>query len=97
MERLYQQMIDWLQAQGVKHQPALTPFEYIDHAKTTLPLLRSLPSYQVLNSIVNHYVEWRYGSVETDVTTLERSFLRLRRSAQQQALRSSWIKFPIKS
>ena len=97
MERLYQQMIDWLQAQGVKHQPALTPFEYINHAQTTVPLLRSLPGYQVLNSIVHHYVEWQYGSVETDVTTLERSFLRLQRSAQQRALRSSWLRFPIKS
>ena len=96
MERLYQQMIDWLQAQGVRHQPALTPFEYIDHAQTTVPLLRSLPSHQVLNSIVHHYVEWRYGSVETDVTTLERSFLRLQRSAQQQSFRSFWIKFSVR-
>ena len=87
MERLYQQMTDWLQEQGVRHQPALTPFEYIHHAQTTVPLLRSLPGYQVLDSIVNHYIEWQYGAVESDVTTLERSFLRLQRSAQQQSLR----------
>lgn len=87
MERLYQQMTDWLQEQGVNHQSALTPFEYIHHAQSTVPLLRSIPGYQILDSIVHHYVEWKYGAVETDITTLDRSFLRLRRSVQQRSLR----------
>ncbi len=87
MERLYQQMTDWIQEQGVARSPSLTPFEYIHYAQTVLPQIRSLPGHQVLDSIVHHYVEWRYGSVETDVETLSRSFLRLRRSAQQQSIR----------
>ncbi len=87
MERLYLQMTDWLRMQGVRDQPALTPFEYIHHAQKTLPLLRSIPGHQVLNSIGTHYVEWRYGAVETDTKTLERSFLRLQRSVQQQSIR----------
>jgi protein-glutamine gamma-glutamyltransferase len=89
MERLYQEMTDWFQAQGVKPQPALTPFEYIGYAQNQVPRLRSVPGYQVLDSIVHHYVEWRYGGNDKtmQVTTLERSFLRLRRSLQQQSLR----------
>ena len=87
MERLYQQMTDWLQEQGVNHQSELTPFEYIRYAQSTVPFLRSIPGYQILDSIVHHYVEWKYGAVETDITTLDRSFLRLRRSVQQRSLR----------
>lgn len=87
MERLYQQMTDWLQEQGVQRQSALTPFEYIHHAQSTVPFLRSVPGHQVLDSIVCHYVEWKYGAVESDITTLDRSFLRLQRSVQQQSLR----------
>jgi transglutaminase-like putative cysteine protease len=87
MERLYQQMTDWLQEQGVNHQSALTPFEYIHYAQSTVPFLRSIPGYQILDSIVHHYVEWKYGAVETDITTLDRSFLRLRRSVQQRSVR----------
>jgi transglutaminase-like putative cysteine protease len=87
MERLYQQMTDWLQDQGVNHQSALTPFEYIHYAQSTVPFLRSVPGHQILDSIVHHYVEWKYGAVETDITTLDRSFLRLRRSVQQRSLR----------
>jgi protein-glutamine gamma-glutamyltransferase len=87
MERLYQQMMDWLQLQGVDRPSSLTPFEYMHYAKNIVPHLRSVPGHQVLDSIVHHYVEWRYGSVDTDVETLSRSFLRLRRSAQQQSLR----------
>lgn len=87
MERLYQQMMDWLQEQGVPRLPALTPFEQIHYAQTVMPQLRSVPGHQVLDSIVHHYVEWRYGAVATDVETLSRSFLRLRRSVQQQSMR----------
>jgi transglutaminase-like putative cysteine protease len=87
MECLYQQMRDWLEVQGVAKSAALTPFEYIHYAQTVIPQLRSVPGHQVLDSIVHHYVEWRYGAVETDVETLSRSFLRLRRSAQQQSIR----------
>lgn len=87
MERLYQQMGDWFQTQGVARSPALTPFEYVHYAKTTIPHLRSVSGHQVLDSIVHHYVEWRYGRIDCDSQRLERSFLRLRRSVQQQSFR----------
>ncbi len=93
MERLYQQMTDWLQDQGVDRPSSLTPFEYIHYAQNSVPHLRSVPGHQVLDSIVHHYVEWRYGSVDTDVETLNRSFLRLRRSVQQRSLREGFKKF----
>ncbi len=92
MERLYQQMIDWLQDQGVSRSPALTPFEQIHYAQTVLPQLRSVPEHQVLESIAHHYVEWRYGAVDTDTDTLSRSFLRLRRSVQQRSFRQVFNK-----
>ncbi len=93
MERLYQQLIDWLHEQGVTRSPGLTPFEYIHYAQTVLPQLRSVPGHSVLDSIVHHYVEWRYGAIETDVETLSRSFLRLRRSVQQNSFRQTLKRF----
>ena len=73
MERLYQQMSDWLTQQGVPCQTAWTPFEYSRVVQGKLPHAQS-----VVNNIVQAYVQWRYGGKVGDVETLARSFQHLK-------------------
>ena len=74
MERLYQQMNDWLAQQGIPCQTAWTPFEYSRAVQCKLPHTES-----VVNNIVEAYVKWRYGGKTGDVETLARSFQVLKR------------------
>ena len=78
MERLYQQMSDWLTQQGVPCQTAWTPFEYSRVVQSKLPHAQS-----VVNNIVQAYVQWRYGGKAGDVETLGRSFQLLKRQRRK--------------
>jgi protein-glutamine gamma-glutamyltransferase len=58
MERLYQQLLARLQAQGYPKSPSQTPFEYL-HSLGQHPNFQSLA---IVQEITQAYVRWRYGA-----------------------------------
>ncbi len=74
MERLYQQMNDWLLQRGISRQVAWTPFEYSRVVAAKLPEAQG-----VVNNIIHAYVQWQYGGKSCDVEVLARSLQKLQR------------------
>jgi len=76
IERLYQQMLSWLAAQGHPKRPSQTPLEYAI-------ALRYQPNFakadQVM-AIVHIYMHWRYGNAPADLQTLQRQLKALKKS-----------------
>ena len=57
IERLYQEMLDWLKLQRVVKRTAQTPFEFM---QTTAPS-QSADRVATIEAISQAYVRWRYG------------------------------------
>jgi protein-glutamine gamma-glutamyltransferase len=57
IERLYQEMLDWLKMQHVVKRKAQTPFEFM---QATVPL-QSAHHAATIEAISQAYVRWRYG------------------------------------
>jgi transglutaminase-like putative cysteine protease len=77
VERLYQQMTDWLAQEGWRKHPAQTPREYLqrlEHQRIS-PQMR-----MVVRSITQEYLAWRYaGRSGGDVAGLRRSLRQVQR------------------
>jgi protein-glutamine gamma-glutamyltransferase len=58
MERLYQQLLTRLQAQGYPKSAAQTPFEYVQ----SLGQNPAFPGLSIVQEITQAYVRWRYGA-----------------------------------
>lgn len=76
VERLYQQMLAWLAAQGHPKRPTQTPLEYAIALRHDGQFKQA---DQVI-AIVQTYIRWRYGNVPTDPQTLQQQLQTLRRS-----------------
>lgn len=74
MESLYQQMQDWLTAQGKGKPAAQTPFEYVQQAHAT----QSAHHAAIIEQISHAYVQWRYGGRSPNIDQLRQSFRELR-------------------
>jgi transglutaminase-like putative cysteine protease len=68
VERVYQQLLDWLAGQGYPKRPAQTPLEY---AIALRQQPRFAKSDEVI-AVVQTYVRWRYGNSVTDPEQLKR-------------------------
>ncbi|MBP0002061.1 MAG: DUF3488 domain-containing protein [Cyanobacteria bacterium SID2] len=67
VERLYQQMLRTLAAEGFRKHPAQTPLEYADRARNRY----ASEVAESIDAIVRAYVSWRYGGATVDVRSLE--------------------------
>lgn len=79
VEALYNQMIDWLAAQGMGKRRAQTPFEYVRQAWETQPEQRAV----LIEKISTAYVQWRYGGQSPDLADLQRAFQRLKQRSSR--------------
>lgn len=75
MERLYQQMIDWLTRQGFRKRPAQTPLEYAHQSWGQ----QSADRAAVIEEISQAYVHWRYGGQDPDLNRLKHRLQRLKK------------------
>ena len=66
-ERIYQQMLDWLAAQGYPKHPSQTPLEYA----TALHQHSRFTKAAVVMAIVQVYIRWRYGNAIADTNHLK--------------------------
>ncbi|MEM6836615.1 MAG: transglutaminaseTgpA domain-containing protein [Cyanobacteria bacterium P01_C01_bin.120] len=66
VERLYQQMLSWLAAQGHPKHPTQTPLEYAIALHQTPKFAKG----EQVMAIVQAYIRWRYGSAPTDPQAL---------------------------
>lgn len=76
MEALYQQMLTWLDAQGIAKQPTQTPLEFSRQVQHRTDAL------SVVDEISHAYSHWRYGGHSADV-----GYLRQRFRSTQKAFR----------
>ncbi|UBF29403.1 DUF3488 and DUF4129 domain-containing transglutaminase family protein [Kovacikia minuta CCNUW1] len=75
MERLYQQMLNWLANQGFRKQPAETPLEYARQAWEQQPGERA----GAIDEISQAYVNWRYGNRDPDLNRIKQRLKDLRK------------------
>jgi transglutaminase-like putative cysteine protease len=80
MERLYQQMLSRLAAQGKPKRPAQTPLEYAQQAQTS----ETSPRASAIAAIAQAYSSWRYGGIAPDLAQLKRQLqmLKVRRQGR---------------
>ncbi|MEM6714543.1 MAG: transglutaminaseTgpA domain-containing protein [Cyanobacteria bacterium P01_C01_bin.147] len=76
VERLYQQMLVWLAAQGHPKRPTQTPLEY---AQALTRQSQFTQGDQVL-AIVQTYIGWRYGNAPADPENLQQQLKGLKKS-----------------
>ncbi|NEQ44792.1 MAG: DUF3488 domain-containing protein [Leptolyngbya sp. SIOISBB] len=76
VERLYQQMLAWLAAQGHPKRPTQTPLEY---AQALSQRSQFAKGEQVM-AIVQTYIGWRYGAASTDSAALQQQLKALKKS-----------------
>ncbi|MBD1845944.1 DUF3488 domain-containing protein [Cyanobacteria bacterium FACHB-63] len=74
MERLYQQMLSRLEAQGIRKSSADTPLEYARQAKT----MRTQEQAGAIEDISQAYVKWRYGREKPEIEALRHQLKRLK-------------------
>lgn len=75
MERLYQEMLDWLAQQGYPKPLSQTPLEYAFALGDRL----TEPQHQIILKITDAYVAWRYGQAIPAIQTLNGQWQQLRR------------------
>lgn len=75
MERLYQQMLEWLAVQGFRKNPAQTPLEYAQQAEE----IHSAERAQTIQKISQAYVGWRYGGETPDFFELQQKLEEMRK------------------
>lgn len=74
MERIYQQMLSRLEAQGIRKSGADTPLEYAQRAKTT----QTQAQAGAIEGISQAYVKWRYGRENPEIEALRQQLKRLK-------------------
>lgn len=86
MERLYQEVLDWLAMQGFPKRPSQTPWEYLAalDAKVTLPDAPPTPIQSVLREITRAYLAWRYGQQVANLPQLYRTWRQVKRRNLRQ-------------
>lgn len=78
--RLYQQLVDWLGAQGFRKHPAQTPWEYAQMIQDC-----ASPAYdRTVHAITRAYLAWRYGGTIMDLSQLQQQFRQLQRQYRQR-------------
>jgi protein-glutamine gamma-glutamyltransferase len=80
-EALYQQMLAWLEQQGMPKHPAQTPLEYLNELQQD-NLQQSIPApwTETIEEISVAYIGWRYGGQTPDLRYLRLLVKRLRQS-----------------
>ncbi|NEP18027.1 MAG: DUF3488 domain-containing protein [Leptolyngbya sp. SIO4C1] len=74
VEKVYQQMLQRLAAQGYAKPAAQTPFEYVEQLRESA-FARLAP----VEAIINAYVSWRYGGKAADISWLRSQLEQLAR------------------
>ena len=75
MERLYQQMLNWLATQGQPKQATQTPLEYLTQVQT-----QSAPAHTESVARITHaYLAWRYGGQSPPLHPLRQQLHQLQR------------------
>lgn len=80
MDRLYRQMLNWLQEQGYPKHPAQTPLEYAQIAQEH----HQPPKAKIIEEISQAYVKWRYGQQTPNVSYLYQQFKLLKTRQKQK-------------
>ena len=75
MESLYQQMLNWAAAKGLRKHPAQTPLEYARVSRNH----HSPAAVEVIEEICQAYVGWRYGAQEPKLNQLSRRWQDLKK------------------
>jgi transglutaminase-like putative cysteine protease len=70
MEKLYQQMLQWVAQKGLAKHPAQTPLEYAQTAYQH----HSRASAEIIDEICQAYVSWRYGGYPANVSGLRQKW-----------------------
>lgn len=81
--RLYQEMLDHLQAQGLPKHPTQTPREYLQSIRDRY----SVEQFAILSEISQAYLLWRYQQQPQNLDYLRRQWQILLRSWRQQRSR----------
>ncbi|QQE66531.1 transglutaminase [Leptolyngbya sp. BL0902] len=79
-ERLYQQMLTWLEEQGHPKRPSETPSEYSQRLYQQIHATQA----QAAGEIAQAYVRWRYGGEAQNATYLAEKLTLIRRSYAAQ-------------
>jgi transglutaminase-like putative cysteine protease len=74
VERIYQQLLDWLATQGYPKRPAQTPLEY---AAALRHQFRFAKADEVMG-IIQAYIRWRYGNAAANTEQLKRQVKHLK-------------------
>jgi hypothetical protein len=74
IERIYQQLLDWLAAQGFPKRSTQTPLEYAQALCQT----GQFPQAEQVMVIIQSYLRWRYGHQPEDPETLRHQAIALR-------------------
>lgn len=82
MEGLYQQMLRWLEHQGLRKQRSQTPLEYARQLQTQ----QAPAQTEIIDQISLAYVQWRYGGRKPDLSNLRQQFQRLKKQHAQNWL-----------
>lgn len=80
MERVYRQMIDWLNTQGLPKRSSQTPFEYVTQARTAQPANRA----NLIEQISQAYVQWRYGGKPANLNEVKQALRELKKRPSKQ-------------
>lgn len=94
IERLYQQMLDWLALRGMVRQPWQTPLEYVQQVRQTANTAWT----EIVTDISQSYMSWRYGGQQPDLSRLQQQLRTLRKmhhTGWQHPLQK-WMRKPIK-
>ena len=75
VERLYQQMLQWMANKGMKKYPAQTPLEYARGVSR----YHSPATAELIEDICQAYVKWRYGCYPADLKQLQQKWKQLQR------------------
>ncbi|MEO1593078.1 MAG: DUF4129 domain-containing protein, partial [Cyanobacteria bacterium J06632_22] len=79
MEKLYQQMLQRLAQQGYAKSASQTPFEYAKGLRRDL----NFPHAQVVDTITQAYVGWRYGQRSPSLQQLRSDLQQLTRASSR--------------
>ncbi len=74
IERSYQQLLDWLAAQGYPKRPTQTPLEYA----IALQQSAQFPQADQVMALIQTYLRWRYGHLPEDAAQFRQRAIALR-------------------
>ncbi|MGK7889452.1 MAG: DUF3488 and DUF4129 domain-containing transglutaminase family protein, partial [Leptolyngbyaceae cyanobacterium] len=76
MDAIYQQMLQWLAQQGFRKSAAQTPSEYAEAMRDRQPS----PKAEMIETISDAYVNWRYGNHSADIEVLSQQLKDLKKT-----------------